>query len=99
MGLDFAIDELYATGWSTLDSAGCKHHAGRAYPEIAAVRREFAGHGFDLTIHHIQLFDTYRAEWKDGQGKAMGGVIGNSEAEVAVYALSQMRRQVAGSPA
>ena len=94
MGLDFAIEELYATGWSSLDSAGCKHHSGRPYPSIEAVRREFAGAGFDLSISHIQLFDTYRAEWRDGQGAARGGVIGKSEAEVAVYALSRLRREL-----
>ncbi len=99
MGLDFAIDELYATGWASLDSAGCSHHAGRAYPGLEAVRREFAARGHTLTIQHIQLFDSYRAEWRDDQGQARGGVIGNSEAEVAVYALSRLRRQLAGAMA
>jgi hypothetical protein len=95
MGLDFAIEELYATGWTSLDSSGCKHHAGRPYPGLEAVAREFKSAGFDLSIRHIQLFDTYRAEWCDAQGQPRGGVIGKSEAEVAVYALSQMRRQLA----
>jgi hypothetical protein len=95
MGLDFAIEELYATGWSSLDSAGCKHHSGRPYPSLDAVKREFASAGLDLSITHIQLFDTFRAEWRDTQGQARGGgVIGKSEAEVAVYALSRLRREL-----
>jgi hypothetical protein len=97
MGLDFAIQELYETGWACLDSSGCKHHAGQTYPGPEAVKREFAAAGFDLSIRHIQLFDTYRAEWRDGQGQARGGVIGKSEAEVAVYALSRLRRELAGA--
>jgi len=95
MGLDYAIDELYATGWTSLDSSSCKHHAGRPYPGIESVTREFKNAGFDISIRHIQLFDAYRAEWRDAQGQPRGGVIGKSEAEVAVYALSLMRRQLA----
>lgn len=94
MGLDFAIDELYATGWSSLDSAGCAHHAdGRAYPTVERVMQTFASCGLTLNLRHIQLFDCYRAEWRDAAGVALGAVVGQSEAEAAVYALSQMRRQ------
>jgi hypothetical protein len=100
MGLDFAINELYETGWTALDTQGCHRLAdGRSYPGLERIRKEFAGAGFDLTIRHIQLFDTYRAEWRDGGGQPRGGVIGNSELEVAVYALSRMRREVAGAVA
>jgi hypothetical protein len=94
MGLEFAIEELYATGWSALDSAGTRHLNGRPYPEVARVRREFAGAGFDLTIRHVQLFDCYRAEWRDSSGAAVGAVVGRSDEEAAVYALSQLRRRV-----
>jgi len=95
MGLDFAIDELYATGWSALDSANCAHHAdGRSFPSVERVRREFAEAGYTLSVRHIQLFDCYRAEWIDADGKAEGAVVGRSESEAAVYALSQLRRQV-----
>ena len=94
MGLDFAIDELYATGWAALDSSGCTHHTdGRAYPAVARVRREFQEAGYDLTLRHVQLFDTYRAEWRDASGDAAGAVVGRTEAEAAVFALSQMRRR------
>lgn len=96
MGLNFAIDELYATGWSALDSAGCLHGAdGRSYPGVERVKREFAEAGYELTLRHIQLFDCYRAEWRDSGGTAVGAVVGQAEAESAVYALAQMRRSAA----
>ena len=96
MGLDFAIDELYATGWSGLDTTGCTHHTdGRSFPAVARIAEEFRAAGFELTLRFVQLFDCYRAEWRDGGGNAAGAVVGHSEAEAAVYALSQLRRQLA----
>ncbi len=95
MGLDFAIDELYATGWSELDTSNCEIHAdGRSIPTVVRVRQCFADAGLELSIRHIQLFDCYRAEWRDASGTT-GAVVGQSEREAAVYALSQMRRQMA----
>jgi hypothetical protein len=94
MGLDFAIDELYATGWTSLDSSECKHHEGRAYPGIDAVKGQFREAGFELALRHVQLFDCYRAEWRDGTGTPAGAVVGRSDAEAAVYALSQLRRRL-----
>ena len=93
MGLDFAIDELYATGWTAMNSSGCMHQGGRAYPTVQRVQDEFRQAGFDLTLRHVQLFDCYRAEWRESSGNAAGAVVGRSEAEAAVYALSQMRRR------
>lgn len=96
MGLEFAIDELYATGWAALDSAGCSHNSdGRAYPTVGRATREFADAGYSLRIRHVQLFDCYQAEWFDAGGQPAGAVVGSSEVEAAVYALSQMRRQAA----
>ncbi len=96
MSLTFAVDALYAAGWSDLDSSGCAHaEDGRAYPSAERVKREFAQAGCVLTIRHVQLFDCYRAEWSDAAGVASGAVVGASEAEVAVHALAQLRRQVA----
>ncbi len=93
MGLEFAVDQLYATGWSALDTRGCWRLAdGRAYPEQARVEAEFAEAGLDLTIKHIQLFDCYRAHWRDASGDSAGSVVAHSAEEAAVYALSQMRR-------
>jgi len=97
MGLDFAIDQLYATRWSTLDTGDCERHTdGRVYPSIERVRREFDSAGAELTITHVQLFDCYRAEWTGGEG---GSVVGQSEVEAAVYALAQFRRAAAVQPA
>jgi hypothetical protein len=96
MGLDFAIDELYASGWNDLDSTGCTHHLdGRAFPLVERVRDEFRAAGFSLQLKHVQLFDCYRAEWADGAGKTQGAIVGQSEIEAAVYALSQLRRNLA----
>lgn len=94
MGLNFAIDELYSTGWAALDSSGCEHHAdGRAFPRVARIGQEFRSAGFDLAVRYIQLFDCYRAEWRDSTGQPCGAVVGQTEQEAAVYALAQMRRQ------
>lgn len=99
MGLDFAIDELYATGWTGLDSSSCEYHAdGRPFPSVERVKRSFKEAGFSLSIRHIQLFDCYRAEWRD-QSNDGGAVVGQTEREAAVYALSQLRRQLAAASA
>jgi hypothetical protein len=98
MGLDFAIDELYATHWTPLDTSGCTHHTdGRAYPSIDRIKREFAGAGFTVSLRHVQLFDCYRAEWRDASGSPAGAVVGRTEPEAAVYALSQLRRSLVGA--
>jgi hypothetical protein len=98
MGLDFAIDELYATGWTALDSSGCLRHTdGRWYPGVTRVTSEFKSSGFDLSVRHIQLFDCFRAEWKDAIGTPSGAVVGRTQAEAAVYALSHMRRRAAAA--
>ncbi|MEM8835223.1 MAG: hypothetical protein AAGD00_05335 [Planctomycetota bacterium] len=98
MGLPFAIDELYATGWSTLDSAGCEHAPdGRFVPTVERITREFADHGLTLAIRRVELFDCSRAEWSDAAGVPKGGVVGQSEHEAAVYALAQLRRSMAQS--
>ncbi|MDX2115713.1 MAG: hypothetical protein SFZ24_08865 [Planctomycetota bacterium] len=93
MGLTFAIEELYATGWSTLESTGCEFDAdGRLYPTVARIAREFADAGYALQIRRIDLFDCCRAEWRAPSGEASGAVVGQSEAEAAVYALAHFRR-------
>lgn len=99
MGLDFAIDELFATGWSTSDPKGCEHTPdGRLYPGVDRVRAIFRESGLELTIRYVQLFDCHRAEWRDAGGAA-GAVVGQSEQEAAVYALASHRRQTAGAGA
>jgi hypothetical protein len=95
MGLDFAIDALYETGWTAEDAPGCRNHVdGRMYPTEELVRRSFEEHGYKLTVRHIQLFGCYRAEWRDAQGQAGGAVVGQTAEEAAVYAMSQLRRQL-----
>lgn len=95
MGLNFAIDELYATGWTALNTAGCEYDAdGRAYPGIDRIGREFAEQGYEIHVRHVQLFGCYRAEWHDTAGQAMGGVVGQTPVEAAVFALSRLRRLV-----
>lgn len=92
MGLDFAIDELYATGWAALDTAGCESENGRWIPTVDRIRREFEDQGLTLTIRHAQLFDCYRAEWADHAGVPAGSVVGQTEREAALYGLAQLRR-------
>lgn len=93
MGLDFAIDLLYGTGWSGSDLLGCEHSpSGRVFPGLKRVEREFADAGYRLRVRHIAAFDCHRAEWADASGRAVGGVVGSSEAEAAVYALATLRR-------
>jgi hypothetical protein len=100
MGLDFAIDELNATGWSALDTAGCEHTgAGRLYPGVKRVMRDFEAGGCVLRVRHMQAFDCYRAEWSDKRGTPLGAVVGRSDAEAAVYALAHWRRQTAAAMA
>jgi len=92
MDLEIAIDELYATGWSAPDPTGCEHAPdGRAIPTPERVRQEFAADAAELTIEHIDRFGCYRAAWT---GSTEGSVVGKSEAEAAIFALAQFRRQV-----
>jgi hypothetical protein len=95
MGLEFAIEELYASGWSTLDSSGCEHHAdGRLYPKVGRIRRFFQDQGYTLAIAHVEPFDCYRAAWVDQSGSIGGSVVGNSEIEAAVFAMAHLRRHL-----
>ncbi len=96
MGLDFAIDELYATGWTALDSTGCERHSdGRWFPSEQRAVSEFREAKFTLTVRKIELFDCYRAEWRDEGGAPAGAVVGRTRQEATVYALSHLRRRLA----
>jgi hypothetical protein len=93
MGLDFAIDELYATGWLPLDTSGCNRAPdGRPYPSVERAQREFAQQGFDLSVRHVPVFGCYQAEWSEG-GAPAGAVVGHTEEEAVVYAFSRFRRR------
>jgi len=100
MGLDFAIDALYQTDFKAQDAGDCRvHRDGRSYPTVQAVGECFAHAGYSLTIRHVQLFDCYRAEWRDQNATPCGAVVGQSADEAAVYALSLLRRQLQSMPA
>jgi hypothetical protein len=92
MGLDLAIERLYATGWSGLDSQGCVYDpSGRPYPTIERVRRELADAGYTLVISEVPEFDCCRAQWRDASDNVSGAVVGQSAEEAAVFALAQCR--------
>lgn len=96
MGLNLALDELRATGWSDLDSTGCAYDTdGRAYPTVARVRQEFAAAGFDFRVERVDQYACHRASWQERGGKENSAVVGYTEAEAAVYALAQLRRMLA----
>ncbi|CAG0959577.1 hypothetical protein PHYC_00649 [Phycisphaerales bacterium] len=100
MGLDFAIDALYQTGWNVPEPKDLPLDAsGRPYPSQAHIEAAFAEHALALSVRHIQLFDCYRAEWRDAGGQARGAVVGQTAEEAAVYAFSQLRRQLSESVA
>lgn len=92
MGLDFAIDALYETRWTPADAAdACKTHNGKAYPSEEFIKDFFQKSGFEFVVRHIQLFDCYRAEWRQQRsGEAGGAVVGQTPQEAAVYAMSQL---------
>lgn len=100
MGLDFAVDALYESGWQVTEPKALpRDSSGRPYPSPEEVSREFEAHGLRLAVRHVQLFDCYRAEWSDDAGAAQGAVVGQTAAEAAVYALSRLRRQWAPADA
>ena len=100
MGLDYAIDELHATGWAVLDSTGCLTAPdGRLYPGLQRVQETFRRAGCTLTLKKADLFDCYRAAWTDATGQAAGAVVGQTEDEAAVFALAQLRRTPTPPPA
>lgn len=100
MGINYAIDDLYATGWQALDSAACEHHSdGRPFPTVQSVRQSFEAAGLEMEITYILLFDCYRAQWRDSSGAAQGAIVGATAAEAAVYALAQLRRVLASAHA
>jgi hypothetical protein len=114
MNLEYALDRLYEVGW--LPSLGVELETapdGRKLPSVAAVHREFARAGLELSIKHNLMFNCYRATWApvgeridpDTQAdERHGTVVGACEREAAVYALAQLRemqmsRQLVGSDA
>ncbi len=95
MGLSFAIDELYASGWVPGAEDGHEvDDAGRVYPDEQTINQAFAKQGYRLESKHVQLFNCYRAEWFDAADQPVGAVVGKSLAEATVFAFSQLRRRM-----
>lgn len=97
MNLDYAIDRLYATGWSPAPAEDVETLAdGRPFPSNETIEREFAQAGLKLSVAYAPQFRCHRATWTtmgpDGE-EFRGTVIGACEREAAVYALAQLRLQ------
>ena len=101
MNLEFSVDKLYETGWQPDPQVGApltgleRLPDGRLYPSVLKIQEIFAAAGFELAIRYVQLFDCYRAVWTDSTGAAAGAVVGSDDREAAVYALAQLRRNMA----
>jgi hypothetical protein len=101
MNLQYAVERLYQTGWSTLGEWELDRLPdGRAFPSLVAIKREFARAGLDLSIKHNLIFNCHRATWgpagevldeRHATDESHGTVIGACEREAAVYALAQLR--------
>jgi hypothetical protein len=101
MNLQYAVERLYQTGWSTFGELELDHLPdGRAFPSLLAIHRDFARAGLELSIKHNLMFNCHRATWGPA-GEALdeeraadeshGTVVGTCEREAAVYALAQLR--------
>lgn len=99
MSLAIAVDRLNEHGWQARGEDLLTLPDGRAYPGVAAVQREFARAGLKLSIKHNTLFNCVHATWVPAdeelgtphvEDERHGTVIGASDAEAAVYALSQL---------
>ena len=109
MNLQYAVERLYQTGWSTFGEWELDRLPdGRSFPSLIAIQREFARAGLELAIKHNLMFNCYRATWapagepldeKHATDEVHGTVIGKCQREAAVYALSQLRdAQAANRP-
>jgi hypothetical protein len=100
MSLSYAVDRLYEVGWLPeggvdLDRLG----DGRRYPSLRAIQQLLGEHGLSLSVKQNQKFKCYQATWAPADeepdpGRSAddrhGTVVGDSEAEAAVYALAQV---------
>ena len=94
MGLTFAVDQLYATGWSAGPASSFPlDDLGRPYPTREFVDTTFARMGRCLRLTRSSAFGCVTATWTDDLGGTFA-VTGSCEAEAAVYALSRLRRDL-----
>ena len=93
MTIEFAVDELYETGWAPLDTAGCNRDSqGRWLPSLDRVGQEIDRLGATLELEDSDGFGCCTASWDTGQES--GRCIAGTRAEAAVHALAQARRAV-----
>lgn len=105
MNLTYAYERLLETGWSAMGERDLERLPdGRAFPSVAAVRREFARAGLELELKHNLMFNCCRATWAPAgeridpdhaEDDRHGTVVGSCEKEAAVYALAQLRAATA----
>jgi hypothetical protein len=101
MNLAYALERLLETGWDASgESLPERLPDGRAYPGVAAVRREFERSGLSLELKQNFMFNCCRATWAPkgetpdpdhAEDERHGTVVGTCEKEAAVYALAQLR--------
>jgi hypothetical protein len=90
-GLAFAIDALYAAGWTPLDTAGCaRTTTGRLFPTLPRIGDELAARNQSLTLRRAP--HCWRARWRDASGTDLGSVVGTTPEEAAVFALARALR-------
>lgn len=63
MILNYAVDRLYAGGWSFSDATDGVELLpdGRPFPSVMTVNNEFSRAGLELSIKHNLIFNCYRA--------------------------------------
>jgi len=91
MGNEFAVDDLYTTGWLPLDTSGCARDSqGRWYPTKSRIDRECEELGATISVDEAQKFGCVTASWNvsDQSGRCIAG----STDEALIHALGQARR-------
>ncbi len=91
MSNEFAVDDLYTTGWLPLDTSGCARDSqGRWYPTRSRISRECEDLGATIAVDEAQKFGCVTASWNvnDQSGRCIAG----SADEALIHALAQARR-------
>ena len=91
MSNEFAVDDLYSTGWLPLDTSGCNRDSqGRWYPTKNRIDRECEEIGATIAVDEAQSFGCVTASWT--MGDESGRCIAGSRDEALIHALAQARR-------
>lgn len=95
MSNEFAVDELYTTGWLPLDTSECgRDSQGRWYPLRGRVDRECRELGGRVKVEEAQGFGCVTASWDVGDSS--GRCVAGSAEEALIHALAQVRRAASG---